>query len=185
MGRMSIALVAVCLIISPPQREALPQARLRSVWIDTDLGFGSGVIVRSGLILTNRHVVDGASSIRVNDKKASVLREDPSADLALLTSPTANLSPISTETRTRIGEPVFYVGNPGGVRNYVGRGTILDYPDGLIHSSTYAWFGFSGSGLYDRAGRLIGVQVEVTAQIGSLPEGLAIPAAEIKRFLDQ
>lgn len=187
MRRGLFAVVAICFVFFTSLYPSNPVAEgeARAVWIETEQGFGSGVIVRSGQVLTNWHVVEGVSRIRVEGKTARLLRKDDSADLALLASPTPNLPPIRLQTWTSVGEDVFYVGNPAGIRNHVGRGRILDYPESRIHSSAFAWAGFSGSGLYNRAGELIGVQTEWTVRLGSQPNGLAISADTVKKFLDQ
>jgi len=171
------------LLSSPLLHHPIEQAKLRAVWIETEIGIGSGVAIRSGLVLTNRHVVEGSKNIRVDGKIARVLRRSDRADLALLAVPTRALPPVRIQTRTAVGDKVFYVGNPGGNRDYVGQGRILDYPEGRIHSSAFAWGGFSGSGLYNDSGDLVGIQTEWTAFLGSSPDGLAIPASAVIEFL--
>ncbi|MEK9827772.1 MAG: trypsin-like peptidase domain-containing protein, partial [Rhodospirillales bacterium] len=95
---------------------------------------GSGVIVDgSGIIVTNRHVIEGADQIRVvlNDRRefeAEVLQEDERSDLAVLrintegsTIPSAILAP---EDTIQVGDLVIAIGNPFGVGQTVTSGIV-------------------------------------------------------------
>src|SRR6185436_19233102 len=102
-----------------------PQERLQR-------GIGSGVIVSAdGYLLTNHHVVDGASDIRVelNDNRtipAKVVGSDPPSDLALLKVDARDLPTLSLgdSDRVRVGDVVLAVGNPLGVGQTVTMGII-------------------------------------------------------------
>ena len=190
MRRSTLAVMGLVLS-SLPSQPPLQEAVSRSVLVEVmdvfgEYEFGSGVIVESGWVLTNRHVVEDAIPIWVDGKDARLVRMDDVLDLALLACETREQSPVRIRTQTVVQEEVFYVGNPARVRNFVGRGRILGYPDGWIHSSAFAWPGFSGAGLYDASGALVGIQTRWKRfRPGSSPEGMAIPAAEVRKFLDR
>lgn len=165
---------------------------------------GSGLILSSdGYIMTDAHVVRGATSIDVtleNDLRrtsgkntfnvlhARLIGEFDRADLALLKVDTVELTPITLETSSanlREGQLVFSVGSPEGLSNTVSLGVIsslarqLD-PDGPIsYIQTDAALnpGSSGGALVDINGRLIGINAMfVTEGGGSERLGFAIPS---------
>ena len=165
---------------------------------------GSGLILSSdGYIMTDAHVVRGATSINVtlenglrktssknsfNVLHARVIGEFDRADLALLKVDTVELTPITLETSSanlREGQLVFSVGSPEGLSNTVSLGVIsslsrqLD-PDGPIsYIQTDAALnpGSSGGALIDINGRLIGINAMfVTEGGGSERLGFAIPS---------
>ena len=165
---------------------------------------GSGLILSSdGYIMTDAHVVRGATSISValenglrrnsgqnssNVRHARVIGEFDEADLALLKVDAAELTPISLETSSadlREGQLVFSVGSPEGLSNTVSLGVIsslsrqLD-PDGPIsYIQTDAALnpGSSGGALVDINGRLIGINAMfMTEGGGSERLGFAIPS---------
>ncbi|MEO7071130.1 MAG: trypsin-like peptidase domain-containing protein [Nostocoides sp.] len=95
---------------------------------------GSGVILdSSGNILTNNHVVDGATTVTVglNDGrsfKATIRGTDPSTDLAVvrLTSPPSGLTPVAVgdSENLKVGDPVMAIGNPLGLAGTVTTGIV-------------------------------------------------------------
>lgn len=96
-------------------------------------GVGSGVVISpDGLVLTNSHVVHGASDFRLTDAEgrtmeARVLGEDPDTDLALLrTSSARNLAiaPIGDSKSLRRGQLVVAIGNPLGFESTVTAGVV-------------------------------------------------------------
>ena len=144
---------------------------------------GTGIIVTStGQILTNNHVVEGATSIMVQiagrgSFPAHVLGVDPTADIALIQIdgvagllPTATLANSST---LQPGEPVVAIGNAGGLGGTpsVSQGTIValgqsitatggatpEYLTGLILSNASIAPGDSGGALVNSAGQVIGM----------------------------
>lgn len=93
----------------------------KEMW-DTPEGSGSGIIFKSdGYIITNYHVIEGTSQIKVklsNDKvlKATVVGEDPISDLAVIKVDASNL-PIATfadSSKVNVGDVAIAVGNPLG-----------------------------------------------------------------------
>ncbi|MGN6463704.1 MAG: S1C family serine protease [Pseudolabrys sp.] len=96
-------------------------------------GVGSGVIISpDGLVLTNSHVVHGASDFRLTDAEgrtmeARVLGEDPDTDLALLRAGSARnlaIAPIGDSKSLRRGQLVVAIGNPLGFESTVTAGVV-------------------------------------------------------------
>lgn len=158
-------------------------------------GIGSGVIIDSetGLVLTNDHVIAGATSITVilSDKRryaATVKGQDPETDLALLEIPAENLTalPVSVSDNVQVGDLVIAVGNPFGLSHSVSTGIVsaigrtdenpLAYSD-LLQTDASINPGNSGGALVNTAGELIGINSAIAAKDGgSSGIGFAIPA---------
>lgn len=128
---------------------------------------GSGVVVGPGTVVTNRHVVESGSEIRVIDHgqayPASVMYADRDYDLCALgvpSLPAPQVDMASVQT-LRVGQRVYAIGAP--------RGLELSISDGLVSSvRPYGAFpviqtnapiskGSSGGGLFDTDGRLVGI----------------------------
>jgi putative serine protease PepD len=176
---------------------------------------GSGILLSSsGLILTNEHVVDAASSIVVSldgqggrTMRASVVGEDRSRDLALLkVNPTgATLHPLTLadSSATQVGEASYAIGNPFGLNWTLTTGVVsalnreIKAPDGttighVIQTDAALNPGNSGGPLIDSAGAVIGINSQIisgsssaTGQGGSSGVGFAISSNAIKAFLQQ
>lgn len=147
-------------------------------------GEGSGVVVASGLVVTNCHVVQEAAAIRVRsgDKefKSSVMLWDAQRDLCRLEVP--GLAATSVKIRgyrdVQAGESAYAVGNPlgfglsvsAGIVSAVGR--IKGEPQ--ILTSAPISPGSSGGGLFDAQGRLIGVTTRLFSGAQNL--NVALPA---------
>jgi serine protease Do len=149
-------------------------------------GAGSGIVWSAdGLILTNAHVVRGASAL-VEDPsgrklRARLVRRDPASDLAALQLEGATgLVPVSArDSRTLVvGELVVAAGNPFGL---VGAVTA-----GLVHRCNARWViadvrlapGNSGGPLADAEGRVVGINSMVAGGLA-----LAVPTAVVSAFL--
>jgi len=93
---------------------------------------GSGVIVNSdGYILTNNHVVEGATDVQVtlNDKrafKAKIIGADPQSDIAVLKVPAMKLASIAlgNSAKMRVGDIVLAIGDPFGIGETVTMGIV-------------------------------------------------------------
>ena len=92
----------------------ITEATRRNVWVETDKMMGSGIIIQTGIVLTNFHVLEVDSTIMVDEKEAEILVVAPQLDLMLLKVDTKHVSPIRICTEVEIGEEVFYVANPKG-----------------------------------------------------------------------
>jgi putative serine protease PepD len=153
---------------------------------------GSGIIVSArGLILTNNHVVSGATRITVQfggsggaTRLARIVGVDASDDLALLSVTRAGLtlSPLrfGSSAGVRVGDPAFAIGNPYTFDQTLTVGVIsalnrtITSPDGasitgVIQTDAALNPGNSGGPLLDSAGRVIGVN----SQIATDPSGFA------------
>ena len=168
---------------------------------------GSGVIMRAeGYILTNHHVVAGATAIKVqlSDGRSALAEpvgEDVATDLALLKIDLDNLSPIelADSDTLSVGDVVLAIGNPLGLSHSVTQGIIsglgrdLSFTRGtfeeLIQTDAVIHAGNSGGALVDAGGKLIGInRLIYTANDGGngmtgIGISLAIPsnAAEARR----
>jgi len=166
---------------------------------------GSGVIVSSdGYILTNNHVVDGASDIKVSLKdkrefKAQVVGTDPRTDLAVLKIPATGLTAITfgDSAKAQVGDFVLAIGNPFGVGETVTMGIISalqrsglgieDYED-FIQTDAAINPGNSGGALINVHGDLIGINTAIlTGGEGGGNEGVgfAIPVNMARGIMEQ
>ncbi|HLF70695.1 MAG TPA: trypsin-like peptidase domain-containing protein [Dehalococcoidia bacterium] len=170
-------------------------------------GVGSGVVIdKSGHILTNNHVVDGATDIDVTFSDGSVvtaklLGTDPGNDLAVIQVdvPSAKLHPatLGDSTKVRAGEFVIAVGNPFDIQGSVTQGIVsgigrtLRESGGrplrqLIQSDAAINPGNSGGGLFNSKGQLIGITTAIENPSGDrvfVGIGYAVPVETAKRFL--
>ncbi len=166
-------------------------------------GMGSGVIVSpEGYILTNNHVVDGATDVRVtlSDKrefKARVVGTDPKTDLAVLKIDATNLPAvvIGDSDKVQVGDYALAIGNPFGLGSTVtmgiisatGRGNlgIEDYED-FIQTDAPINPGNSGVALVNDHGDLIGINTAILSHSeGNQGIGFAIPVAVARNVTDQ
>jgi serine protease Do len=157
-------------------------------------GAGSGVILtKEGHIITNYHVIDGATEVKVTltdgrEYKGVYLDGDPAKDIALLKiEPQSELIPavIGSSDTLLIGQEIIAIGNPLG--DYPGTVTdgivsalnrkveIGGYVRTLIQTNAAINPGNSGGGLFDRYGRLIGVVNAKNSAEGVEGLGFAIP----------
>jgi serine protease Do len=157
-------------------------------------GLGSGVVIAPGIVITNNHVVEDATELKVttSDKhelEAKVIGTDPKSDLAVLqvSGDTAKLVPIALgdSSRLRLGDVVLAVGNPFGVGQTVTMGIvsakgranmgIVDYED-FIQTDAAINPGNSGGALVDMEGHLVGINTAILSRTGgSVGIGFAIP----------
>jgi serine protease Do len=163
---------------------------------------GSGFIVRpDGYIVTNNHVVDGATEITVKlsgDRHftAKVVGRDPKTDLALLKIDAQNLPIVAfgDSDKLQVGEPVMAIGNPFGLEGTVTTG-IVSAKGRVIGEGPYDDFiqtdasinpGNSGGPLVNQAGQVVGIDTAIVSQSGgSVGIGFAIPINEAKTILPQ
>lgn len=164
-------------------------------------GAGSGVIITTdGYIVTNHHVIDGASTISVTLKdgtsySAEVIGDDAKTDLAVLKIDASGLTPavFGDSDKITVGQTAIAIGNPlGQLGGTVTSGIVsaLDREieiDGetmtLLQTSAAINPGNSGGGLFDDNGNLIGIVNAKSS--GSDIEGLgfAIPSNTVKTVI--
>ena len=170
-------------------------------------GLGSGVIVSAdGYILTNNHVIDGATDIKVTLKdkrvfKAQLIGADPKGDLAVLKIDAADLTPIvfGDSGKTQVGDFVLAIGDPFGVGETVTMGIVsatgrnsLDIEDGgyedFIQTDAAINPGNSGGALINVRGELVGINTAIltgTEGGGSEGVGFAIPVDMARGIMEQ
>lgn len=159
-----------------------------------ETGLGSGVILSAdGLILTNRHVVKGAESIRVilgdgRRIEVATLGVDGETDLAVLKADAGDLpaATIGDPKALRVGDLVLAIGNPYGVGQSVTQGIVsatgraglgIAPIEGYIQTDAAINPGNSGGALVDTQGELIGINTAIYSETGiSGGVGFAIPA---------
>jgi serine protease Do len=159
-------------------------------------GLGSGVIISpDGYIVTNNHVVEGASDIRVTMSNrealsAKLVGTDPLTDLAVIKVSGTNLPsvPWGDSAKLHPGQTVLAFGNPYGFRFTVTRGIISALnrpnpdasdrrkPGEFIQTDAAINPGNSGGALVDARGELIGINTFLISSNGSFSGmGFAIP----------
>jgi len=167
---------------------------------EADRGVGSGFIIESnGLILTNAHVVEGATTIYVTltDKrefKAKLLGLDKRTDIAVVKIDARDLPklPLGDSSRVRVGEWVLAIGSPFGLENTVTAGIVSaksrDTGDYLpfIQTDVAVNPGNSGGPLLNTAGQVIGINSQIFSRSGGyMGISFAIPIDEAMRVADQ
>ena len=168
----------------------------------TSTSLGSGFVwsAADGIIVTNNHVVEGASRITVNlhdgtRVPARLLGVDPDSDLAVLRVDAKNLTaaPIGTSADLMIGESVVAVGNPFGLSGTVTTGVVSAlgrsvpsetqeriYTD-FIQTDASINPGNSGGPLLNIEGKVIGINVAIYAQAQGI--GFAIPVDRARKVV--
>jgi S1-C subfamily serine protease len=160
------------------------------VTIDSPGGRGTGFYIRPDRVLTNRHVIEGQSSVQLIagsvKRTARVMHVSAGADLALLQvynpDPQQATLPLGTISRVRVGEEVIAVGSPLGVlSNTVTRGIVSAVRRTgdlmLIQTDAAINPGNSGGPLVNRAGQVIGINTMTFTRAESLSFAVAVDHA--------
>ena len=163
---------------------------------------GSGFIINpNGYIVTNNHVVDGATQVQVKlsdgrELPAKVVGRDSKTDIALLKVEASGLTviPLGDSSASQVGEPVMAIGNPFGLDQTVTTG-IVSATGRAIGSGPYDDFiqtdasinpGNSGGPLINARGQAIGINTAIFSQTGgSVGIGFAIPTSLAKSIVTQ
>lgn len=165
---------------------------------------GSGVIVsEDGYILTNNHVVDKATDIKIalpdkREFKGKVVGSDPKTDVAVVKISATGLPTLAfgDSDKLQVGDYVFAIGDPFGIGETAtmgivsakGRGglAIEDYED-FIQTDAAINPGNSGGALINARGELIGINTAILAGNGGGNQGIgfAIPISMAHRVMDQ
>ena len=166
------------------------------------VGAGSGVIVSpQGYLLTNDHVVEGASEIEVRladgrEAKATLVGTDPDTDVAVLKVELERLPSITlgNAEALQVGDPVLAIGNPFNVGQTVTAGIVSALGRNQLGLSTFENFiqtdaainpGNSGGALIDINGQLIGINTAIFSPSGgSLGIGFAIPVDLARQVME-
>lgn len=165
-------------------------------------GAGSGVIVtEDGYIITNNHVIDGATSINVTLRSgekypATLVGLDDQLDVALLKIEASGLTAASVGTSSDliVGQTVVAIGNPlgqlggtvtDGILSALDRNITLDGETmNLLQTNAAINPGNSGGGLFDAQGNLIGLVVAKSSGENVEGLGFAIPIDNVISVLD-
>ncbi|HEX5926841.1 MAG TPA: trypsin-like peptidase domain-containing protein [Baekduia sp.] len=169
---------------------------------------GSGFVIdKTGTILTNAHVVNGASKVTVQfeDKQsvdAKVLGKDESTDLALLAVNPEGLSlvplTLGSSKAVQVGDPAIAIGNPFGLERTLTTGVIsavqrtIQAPnsfeiDDVLQTDAPINPGNSGGPLIDATGKVIGINSQIatggSGSNGSVGIGFAVPIDTAKTII--
>jgi len=170
-------------------------------------GSGSGFIwSKQGHIVTNFHVIYGASSIKVtladrSEHQAKLVGADPDHDLAVLQIQVSDhvLEPlaIGASHDLRVGQKVLAIGNPFGLDHTLTTGVVSALGrtiksmsqrtiEGVIQTDAAINPGNSGGPLLDSAGRLIGVNTQIVSPSGAYAGiGFAVPVDTVNRIVPE
>jgi serine protease Do len=171
---------------------------------ERERGLGSGVIVSpDGYILTNNHVIDKATDIKVMlaDKRelpGKVVGADPKTDIAVVKIAAGGLPTVTLgdSSKLQVGDYALAVGNPFGVGETATMGIISatgrngldieDYED-FIQTDAAINPGNSGGALLDARGELIGINTAILSggSGGNQGIGFAIPVNMAKHVMDE
>ena len=178
-----------------PEQQPRPQERKSG---------GSGVIISpDGYIVTNHHVVDNASKLKVtlNDKRtfdAKVIGTDPTTEVALIKIDATDLPtiPIGNSDALRLGEWVLAIGSPYGLQNTITAGIVsakgrslqalpTQYSlESFIQTDAAVNPGNSGGALVNTKGELVGINTLIQSQTGSyIGYSFAVPTSIVKKVV--
>jgi serine protease Do len=183
-----------------------PSARPRD---QREEGLGSGIIVtNSGDILTNNHVIEKASSLKVTlsdgrEFTGKVVGADPQTDVAMVKINADNLPvmPFANSDAARVGDLCFAIGNPFGEDHTVTMGIVSaknrtlergSYIQNFIQTDASINPGNSGGALINARGQLIGMNTMILTggsgmggEGGNIGIGFAVPSNLAKQVMDQ
>ena len=171
---------------------------------------GSGFVIdKTGHIVTNYHVVEGADIVTVSFSnrdtvKAEVVGTDPSSDLAVLRVNTSASAltplPLGNSDAVQVGDPVVAIGNPFGLDRTATAGIVsalqrlITAPnrftiDHIIQTDAPINHGNSGGPLLNARGQVIGVNTQIETggdtATGSVGIGFSVPANTVKDVVAQ
>lgn len=173
-------------------------------------GIGSGVIYRQdGYVVTNAHVVEGASEVEIafadgSTSSGEVVGDDPATDLAVIRTDRRDLPAATFGDSSALvpGQLAVAIGSPSGFQSTVTSGVVsgvgreipAEYTGGsqesalvdLIQTDAPISPGNSGGALADRGGEVIGINVAyLPSETGAVSIGFAIPASTAISVADQ
>ncbi len=170
---------------------------------EREQSLGSGVIVTpDGTILTNNHVVDGATDVKVDlsDKRefiAKVIGTDSRTDIAVLKIDASGLPtlPIGDSSKLQVGDLIFAIGEPFGLEGTATMGIVSATGRGNLGIESYEDFiqtdaainpGNSGGAMIDLHGNLVGINTAiVSGGNGNEGVGFAIPINMARSVMEQ
>jgi putative serine protease PepD len=193
------------------QRDSKGVVSIKAVTADGE-DEGTGIVLNEkGLILTNDHVIEGATSITVDasgssktTRSAKIVGEEANQDLALISVDPSGLGlkplTLASSSSVQVGDAVYAIGNPYGLEQTLTRGIVsalgreISAPDGskitgAIQTDAALNPGNSGGPLLDEAGDVIGVNSQIASdastadgsQPGSTGVGFAISSNTVSQ----
>lgn len=166
---------------------------------------GSGFVYsRKGYIVTNEHVIEGATSLEVaftdgTTKSAKIIGQDPYTDLAVLKVDKEGLEPLElgNSSNVEVMEDAIAIGNPFGLRSSATKGVVsakgrtirvekgFSIPN-VLQTDAAINPGNSGGPLLNRQGEVIGVNTAIDTQTGTFSGvGFAVPSNTVNRVVPQ
>jgi serine protease Do len=171
---------------------------------EREQALGSGVIITAdGTILTNNHVIDGATDIKVylNDKReftAKLVGADPKTDIAVLKVEAKDLPtlPLGDSSQLNVGDLIFAIGDPFGIGETATMGIVsatgradlgIENYENFIQTDAAINPGNSGGAMIDIHGNLVGINTAILSHGSGGNEGVgfAIPMSMVKPVMDQ
>jgi serine protease Do len=165
---------------------------------------GSGVIISpEGYILTNNHVIEGATDIKVflpdkREFKGKVIGRDPKTDIAVVKIDATGLPAVTLgdSSKLQVGDYVLAIGDPFGVGETVTNGIVSATGRGGLDLESYEDFiqtdapinpGNSGGALIDVRGDLVGINTAILSANGGGNQGIgfAVPVNLARNVMDQ
>jgi Do/DeqQ family serine protease len=164
---------------------------------------GSGVIIRQdGYLLTNNHVIEGATDIKValsdrRELKAKLIGTDPQSDIAVLKVEAKDLPtmPMGNSAQAEVGDVVLALGNPFGIGQTVTMGIIgaigrsglnIEQYEDFIQTDAAINPGNSGGALINTRGELIAINTAIlSGSGGSQGVGFAVPINMARNVMEQ
>ena len=172
--------------------------------IPTESGSGTGFIIdKSGIIVTNYHVVENAKKLLVTLSDNSqwpgkLIGSDPNNDIAIvrIEAPSSRYDSLefSSSNDISVGQKVLALGNPFGLRQTLTTGIISALGrtiaakngrkiEGIIQTDAAINPGNSGGPLLDSEGKVIGINTAIIGSAGSVGIGFAVPSNTALRIL--
>jgi putative serine protease PepD len=164
---------------------------------------GSGFVIdKQGHIVTNEHVVEGATKVTVqfadqSEVQATIVGTDPSTDIAVMKvdRPASRLTPLSFASAgsLEVGDPVVAIGSPFGLDGTLTTGVVsglgrkIEAPNGFtienaVQTDAALNHGNSGGPLLDLQGRVVGVAAQIRSDSGgNVGIGYAVPGDTAQR----
>jgi S1-C subfamily serine protease len=195
-------------VITDTQTQVVPPTFFTPSQKERVGALGSGFVIDTrGDIVTNDHVVAGATGIRVGFSEggsypAKIVGTDPSTDIAVVrvNAPSAALHPLAfgNSSAIQVGDPVYAIGNPFGLDRTMTAGIVsalgrdIEAPNGFtipnaIQTDAAINHGNSGGPLLDRFGHVIGVDAQIQGGTvnGNIGIGFAIAGNAARSSAEQ
>jgi S1-C subfamily serine protease len=195
-------------VITDTQTQVVPPTFFTPSQKERVGALGSGFVIDTrGDIVTNDHVVAGATGIRVGFSEggsypAKIVGTDPSTDIAVVrvNAPSPALHPLAfgNSSAIQVGDPVYAIGNPFGLDRTMTAGIVsalgrdIEAPNGFtipnaIQTDAAINHGNSGGPLLDRFGHVIGVDAQIQGGTvnGNIGIGFAIAGNAARSSAEQ